>query len=184
MLLGVDGKARRGGAARQVSFRRRRLDARRCFEQKNGEKRLRSLLVKSAEWKDDEQRAKVVRQGARAASAPPGGGPRCSLGVELAARPRAILASDRICTAQHAGAHARSGSEARGAPAALGIWRASASRRRPPLRADPGAAAGAAALNCGAAHADCRLHHAAAGGALFSRAPRVALRPFASWPRA
>jgi hypothetical protein len=35
---------------------------RRHCAQKNGEKRLRSLLVRTDEWKDEEQRAKVVRR--------------------------------------------------------------------------------------------------------------------------
>ena len=79
MLLGADGKVRHPAAAPARARRPlepchgsglRRASARlRCDRgaprfgpQKNGEKRLRRLLVRTAEWKNEAQRAAVVRQ--------------------------------------------------------------------------------------------------------------------------
>ena len=71
MLLGADGKVRHRAASRGGAATRKALPAEsaetgvrlRCCSpaQKNGEKRLRSLLVRTSEWKNEAQRASVVR---------------------------------------------------------------------------------------------------------------------------
>ena len=105
MLLGADGKVRHpqqrraragadaprsvAGGAHWDGLRSLRLrPPRAAFAQKNGEKRLRSLLVKTSEWKNESQRAAVVRSRVRFMR----GGPRWRPAVPAAGRsPRVAL---------------------------------------------------------------------------------------------